>query len=115
MPGPTKLEGELLSLTSGLFFFNNSGSISAYNDVGGVWETGGPGINSITFRSLQDQTVSGFDDVGQKLLAVSDGDKRCYLSYDYSRSAFIKFDANSMTFSSLTNRPPGNQWIAGIY
>lgn len=115
MPGPTKLEGELLPMTPGLFFFNNSGSISAYNDTASVWETGGPGINSITFRSLQDQTVANFDDVSQTLLAASNGDKRAYLSYDYSVAAFIKFDAASNTFSSLTSRPPGTQWIMGIY
>ncbi len=115
MPGPTKIDGELMSMTPGLLFFNNTGSISAYNDVGGVWETSGPGVNAVTFRNLQDQTVANFDDVGQPLLAASDGDKRCYLSYDYSKEAFIKFNANSFTFNSLSGRPPGKQWMMGIY
>jgi PKD repeat protein len=115
MPGPTKLDGELVALTPGLFFFNNTGSISAYNTVGGVWETGGPGVNSVAFRALQDQTVSNFDDIAQPLRAASDGDKRTYLSFDYSVSAFIRFDANSFTFSSLPSRPPGRQWIMGMF
>lgn len=115
MPGPTKLEGELLAMTPGLFFFNNSGSISAYSDAGGVWETGGPGVSSIAFRALQDQAAANFDDTANPLLAVSDGDNRAYLSYDYSAAALVKFNALNLTFSSLANRPPGRQWVLGLY
>ena len=39
MSGNIKLEGELVNLTNGLFFFNNSGNVSAYNISSGVWET----------------------------------------------------------------------------
>ncbi len=115
MPGPLTLEGALVSLTPGLFFFNNTGSISAYNPIGGAWETGGPGINSIAFRSLQDPTVAGFDDTSNSLLAASDGDHRAYLSFDYSVRSFLKFSAIDNTFSSLSNRPPGAQFAMGIY
>jgi PKD repeat protein len=115
MAGSTKLDGELVSLTPGLYFFNNTGSISAYSPTGGVWETGGPGINSIAFRSLQDTGVSNFDSVSNSLLTASDGDQRAYLSYDYSVKSFIKFNAIDNTFSSLSNRPPGAQFAMGIY
>jgi PKD repeat protein len=115
MPGSTKLEGQLVALSAGVFFFNNSGAISAYNDASGVWETGGPGANSGTFRLLQDQTAPGFDDPNNTLLAASDGDKKAYLSFDYSPNAFIKFNLVDLTFSTLGSRPAGNQWLMGIY
>jgi PKD repeat protein len=115
MPGPTKLEGDLLTMTGGLYFFNNSGAISAYNDVTGIWETSGPGVNSATFRSFQDSNVGGFDDASNTLLAASDGDKKAYLSYDYSRNAFTQFNSGDLTFRALGQRPAGEQWIMGIY
>lgn len=115
MAGPTKLEGQLVPLSSGVFFFNNSGSISAYNDASGVWETGGPGLNSATFRVLQDATVSGFDNADNTLVAASDGDRKAYLSYDYSPRAFIKFNEADLTFSSLGSRPEGTQWQLRVF
>ncbi len=115
MAGPTKVEGQLVTLSNGVFFFNNSGSIAAYNDTSGVWETGGPGVNSAAFRSLQDNEVIGFDSSSNTLLATSDGDHRAYLSYDYSSSAFIKFDETDLTFSSLLQRPSGTQWQMRIF
>ena len=115
MSGPTKLEGQLVPLTSGLFFFNNSGSISAYNDTTGIWETGGPSADSVAFMSVQDATVSGFNSASNTLLATSNGDYVAYLSYDYSRNAFVKFNAQDLTFKSVQQKPSGNQFIMGVY
>lgn len=111
----TKLEGQLVNLESGLFFFNNSGSYSFYDDTSGVWKTGSPSANSSSFRSMQDTSVSNFDDPKNALLATSDGDRTTYLSFDYSPNAFIKFNAQDSTFTNLKGRPAGVQWMMGIY
>lgn len=111
----TKTEGQLVPLTSGLFFFNNSGNISAYNDSSSVWETGLIGSSTSTFRSVQDTTVNGYNNTSNSLLAASDGERLAYISFDYSENAFIKFNASDLTFSNLGQRPIGNQFIMGIY
>lgn len=115
MSGPAKTEGQFVSLSQGVYFFNNSGSVSAYNPISGIWEAGGPGTNSISFRLLQDNSVLGFDDQSNSLMAASDGDKLAYLSYDYSNNAFIKFNETDLTFSSINARPTGNQWNMSIF
>jgi PKD repeat protein len=115
MAGTAKIEGQLVSLSTGVFFFNNSGAISAFNPASGVWETGGPGVNAASFRSLQDSSVADFDELSNTLVAASDGDRRAYLSYDYSTSAFTKFNEADLTFSALGSRPSGEQWLAGVY
>lgn len=115
LAGPVKEEGQLVTLSKGVYFFNNSGAISAYNSTSSVWETGGPGINSAAFRLLQDNTKVGFDNLSQTLLAASDGDKVVYLSFDYSEKAFIKFNETDLTFSSITARPVGDQWNITIF
>jgi PKD repeat protein len=113
--GPAKVEGQLVPLSAGLFFFNNTGQISAYNDVSGVWETGGINLNSAQFRSLQNSSVTNFDSESNTLIAASDGDKIAYLSYDYSPKAFIKYNATTSTFSSMSPRPSGEQWQMRVY
>lgn len=113
--GVTKVEGQLVSLTNGVFFFDNSGNISAYNTASGVWETGGPSSKSVSFRSVQDINTTGFDSPANTLLAASDGDRVAYLSYDYSRSAFIKFNGQDVTFTNVITRPAGTQFMMGIY
>ena len=115
MQGPTKIEGELVNLSTGVFFINNSGSISAFSEITGVWSTGGPGINSAVYRSLQDTSVQGFDNPANTLLATSDNDRRAYISFDYSSNAFIKFNEIDLTFTTLVGRPEGEQFMAGIY
>ena len=115
MTGAARTEGQLVPLSAGVYFFNNSGGVSAYNPNTGVWGTGGPGVNSASFRSLQDTSVSGFDSLNQTLLAASDNDKIAYLSFDYSNKAFIKFNETDTTFSSVTSRPSGSQWNMGIF
>lgn len=113
--GSVKLEGQLVSLSNGVFLFNNTGEICAWNDTSLTWEVGRANSSSVSFRSLQDFSVSGFDDRSNTLLAASDGDRAAYLSYDYSTKAFIKFDGTDLTFSVVRTRPSGNQFKMGIY
>ena len=113
--GPTKLEGNLVDMSSGIFFLNNSGSVSRFLTTETVWQTGGPGVNSLLYRNLQDTSVTGFDDSANTAHCVSDSDHRAYLSFDYSDSAFLKFNELDLTFSSLGNRPSGQQFLMGVY
>lgn len=115
IPGVTRLEGELVDLSEGVYFFNNSGSIAQFLPTESLWRTGGPGFNSALFRSIQDTSFLGFDDPENTLLVASDSDKRAYLSFDYSTDAFVKFSEIDTTFVKLTSRPDGEQWIMGIY
>lgn len=115
MQGPTRIEGELVNLSTGVFFINNSGSISTFNETTGVWTTGGPGINSALYRSLQDTSIQGFDAPANRMLAASDNDRRAYISFDYSASAFMKFNEIDLTFSTLVSRPKGDQFMMGIF
>jgi PKD repeat protein len=110
-----KVEGQLVTLSNGIYFFNNSGEILAYNESTGVWEVGSPSLQSVSFRSLQDTEVSGFDNPANTLLAASDEDSVVYLSYDYSPNAFIKYNSTDLTFNSAGSRPAGNQFLMGIY
>jgi len=114
MSGSAKIEGELVSLSQGVYFFNNSGSVVAYSPSGGVWTTGGPGFSS-SYRSLQDTNISGFDSSSKTLIAASDGDKMAYLSFDYSEKTFIKFSEIDTTFSAISYRPAGSQWQMSIF
>jgi PKD repeat protein len=118
LSGPTKTEGQLVNLSSAIFLFNNSGAISVFNSTTGVWSTGGPGVGSTAFKSLQDPTVTGFDDLNQTLFATSDEDHNVYISYDYSTKSFIKFNDIDLTFRYLGGRPGGEgekQWLSTIY
>lgn len=115
LPGSQKLEGQLVPLTNGVYFFNNSGEIAVWNDTSNVWSVGGPGLGSAPWRALQDQTQGSYDDQTNTMIATSDGDKRAYLSFDYSPNTFIKFNETSLTFSSLGARPTGEQLLMGVY
>lgn len=112
MTGPAKVEGELVTLSNGVFFFNNTGTISAFNTESGTWEQGG---TSVAFSSVQDTTVSGHNDPSNTLVAMSDEDRIVYLSYDYSPNAFIKFNGADTTFTNVGARPAGDQFMAGVY
>ena len=113
--GPTKYEGVLLNLKSSLFFFNNTGAVSAYDPTAAVWKTGGPGYNSLSFRALQDSSVQNSDDESNALLGTTDNADNAYLSFDYSSNAFLKFNDIDLTFTKMPERPSGNQWIFGNY
>lgn len=113
MTGPARVEGQLVSLSQGPYFFSNSGAVAAYNEISGVW--GSDTANSTAFRLLQDSSYSDFDDSAQTLLATSDGDKVAYLSFDYSPNTFIKFNETDTTFSSITPRPAGSQWLMCVF
>lgn len=115
MSGTAKLEGQLVPLSQGVYFFNNTGAISAYNQNTNVWETGGTGVNSASFRYLQDNTIVGFDGQDQTLVATSDSNKIAYLSFDYSAKAFIKFNETTLTFSNVSYRPIGTQFNMSIF
>jgi len=120
MAGPVKVEGQLVALSDGLFFFNNTGNISAFNTTSNTWETGGAVASSASFRSLQDSTIIGFDDPVNTLLATTNGDRTAYLSYDYSQYAFIKFSSLDLTFSNIGPRPgwytrKNTQFLIGMY
>lgn len=115
LSGPTKSEGQLVSMSEGIFLFNNSGSISVFNTSSSTWSTGGPGTNSSEFRSLQDVSKDYFDNNGQTLLASSDQDHTSYLSYDYSENSFIKFNDIDLTFKYIGSRPTGTQWQLRFY
>jgi hypothetical protein len=110
--GTVKLEGQLVNLSNGIFFFNNTGNISAYNDTSNTWETG---QTVTTFRSLQDNSKSGFDNEENTLKVASDGNQTAYLSFDYSDRAFIKYNGTDNTVTSAGIRPTGVQWCMGIY
>jgi len=113
--GPTKEEGEFTDLSSGMYLINNSGSVSAWDNSAETWSTGGPGVNSVLYRGLQDTSVANFDNSANTLLLESDGDRRAYVSFDYSSSAFLKFSEIDLTFSTLGDRPEGNQLMMGVY
>jgi PKD repeat protein len=115
MPGNTKLEGQLVPLSNGVYFFTNSGEVVVYNPTTNTWATGGPGLNSNAFTALQDSSVAGFSDISQALVAASDGEHTAFLSYDYSTNAFIKFNDSDLTFTSLSQRPPGEQFMMGVF
>lgn len=114
--GVTRLEGEITDLTDGVYFFNNSGSISKFDLTTNIWRAGGPGVNSAAYRELQDTSVDNFDSPLNTLLVTSDNDKRAYLSYDYtSDKGLIKFSSVDVSFSSLGPRPEGEQWVLGSF
>jgi len=115
MSGASRVEGKLVPLSLGVYFFSNAGAVSAYSPSSGVWGTGGPGINSPAFRVLQDTSVVGYDDPDQTLLCASDGDKIAYLSFDYSQKSFVKFNETDTTFTSVTARPIGDQFHMTIF
>jgi PKD repeat protein len=115
MPG-TKTEGQLVPLNSGLFFFNNSGNIAAYNDTSSIWETGIVGSGTATFRNFQDTSIDGYGETSNSLLAASDKERIAILSFDYSNNkTFIKFNLADITFTSMGSRPFGEQLIMGVY
>lgn len=114
LPNSTYTEGQFLTMSNGLFFFNNSSNISIYEDTSNTWYVAGNN-SGLTFRSLQDKTVSGFDKESNTLLGTSNGDHLAYLSFDYSQNSMVKFNNLELSFSKLPPRPRLKQWFMGIY
>lgn len=114
MVGTAKTEGQLVTLSRGVYFFNNSGSVSAYYTTAEVWATDASD-NSAAFSNLQDKSVVGYASTDNTLLAASDMNSRAYFSYDYSVNTMTKFNEVDGTFSSLGARPEGEQWLMGVY
>lgn len=115
MPGNVKLEGQLVNLSSGLYFFNNTGEVLVYDPVSNIWGTGGPGVNSPLFTQFQDTSVPGYDNPANTLIAASDSESRAYLFFDYSIDANMSFNDVDRLFRKLPPRPAGEQFLAGIY
>ena len=113
--GPAKEDGALGSLDDGVYYFDNSGSVSFFDESARIWRVIGPGVNSSTYRLLQDSAIPGYDSLANTLLLATDSDKRAYLSFDYSSKAFVKFTNVDITFSTLGNRPEGEQWLMTTY
>lgn len=113
--GSMKLEGELVALAGGIYFFNNSGSVSAFDPTTTIWKEGGPGLNSAIYRDLQDTTVEGYADETNTLFACSNGNRKAFLSFDYSTAAFMKFNELDTTFTALGTRPDGLQFMVGFF
>lgn len=113
--GSIKLEGQLVAMSNGIFMFNNSGEVCAWNDTTLTWEVGRAGSSALTFRTVQDMSASNFDDKSNTMLVASDGDRTAYISYDYSSKAFVKFNGIDLTFSTTKYRPPGVQFQMGVY
>lgn len=111
--GPVRTEGQLVSLNNGIFFFNNTGSVSAFNTVSNTWEN--LSITASVFKNFQDTTVGTYAEKTNTLLATSDGNYSAYLSFDYSNNSFLKFNSVDNTFIKLNPRPQGEQWLLSIY
>jgi len=114
LPNSNYTEGQLLSMSNGLFFFNNSSNISIYEDSSNTWYVAGNN-SGLSFRSLQDKTVSGFEKESNTLLGTSNGDHFAYLSFDYSENSIVRFNNLELVFSKLPPRPILKQWFMGIY
>lgn len=113
MPGTAKLEGQFVTLSKGLYFFNNTNEFLFYDTTANTWSVGGVSLSD--FSSLQDKEVEDYDDESNTLIAVSDQSSRAYLFFDYSTKASFSFNEISGVFSSLPVRPSGEQFNAGLY
>jgi hypothetical protein len=95
MPFLNNKDGRIVPLSEGIYFFSNTGSVSAYKDTTGTWEVGAQSnVNTET------------------LLAASDGDRRAYLITD---DKLIKFNEVDLTFTVIGSRPNGEQWLVGVF
>lgn len=115
MSGPVKTQGALVNLTTALFFINNSGNVMAFDTSTSVWKTGGPGLNSVAFSNLQDKTKSNYDNESNALLATTDFGDNAFISFNYSDNSVIKYNDVDLSFTKLSSRPSGDQWVFGSY
>lgn len=113
--GPDRKEGQLVNMTSGVYFFDNSGSVSAFDPFTSTWQVGGSSTNSLEFQQYQDTTKQDYNLNTNTLLAVSDGSHSAFLSYDYTNKSFLKFTDTDLSFIKLGDRPDYNQWAMGTF
>lgn len=113
MPGGGKKECCMVSLSGGIFVFGNDNSVFVYKEESGTWEVAP--TNPTVFRVLQDDSVSGFDNPSNTMLAASDGDRKAFISFDHSTKAFMKFNESDFTFHAVGKRPAGEQWQMVIF
>lgn len=114
LPG-IKEEGQIVPLSQGIYFFNNSANLLVYSPSSNTWISGGLSANSTSFRSLQDVNQPNFDNLNNTLLAASDGENLAFLSYDYSEKSFVRFNEYDTTFTLMAVRPRKDQWNMGVY
>lgn len=93
---PAQKNGNLVSLSSGVFFLNTSGAINAYKEASGTWET--------------KSTVLGHGN--GDLLTVSDNEHCAYLCFN---DVFLKFNEIDLTFTNIGHKPIDKYWLMGIF
>lgn len=111
VPGNPRKEGQIVALNNGVYLFDNTGSVMVYHENTSSWETTGA-ISA--FAALRDHRIPNADGL-QSMLAASDGRQSAYLSFDYSPSAFCKFNEIDLSFHTLGNRPSGQQWTMNTF
>jgi PKD repeat protein len=100
MPGNGNIDGELVALNSGIYFFSSYGSTYCFNDSSGIWEIVTP-HNRVAKNKLD------------KLLATSDKDTKAYVTID--GGTFFKFNETNMTCNTLIGSPVNKEWLLSIY
>lgn len=108
-----KREAQIVSLQKGIFLFDNTGSPLVYKENTMTWEV--VQSSPTPFSQLQDLKVPGYENESNSLLASSDGERKVFLSFDYSDKAFIKFNETNLTFNVMSPRPSGTQWQMAIF
>ncbi len=115
MAGPERKEGQLVNMTSGLYFFDNTGAVSAYDPTAETWQVGGVSAGSLEFQQYQDTSKQDYNLNTNTLLATTDGSHSAYLSFDYTNKSFLKFTDTDLTFVSIGDRPDYTQWAMGSF
>jgi PKD repeat protein len=95
MPHLNNKDGQMVSLSEGIYFFGSTGTVAAFKDTTGTWEVG-PQAN------INNEFI----------LATSDGDKRAYLT---TKDKLIKFNEVDLTFTTIASIPGTEQWLIGVY
>lgn len=102
LPGDGHKEGELVSLSNGIYFFSTNGSAYCFNDTSNIWEMVTP-HNRISRNELD------------SLFAASDNENRAYVSIEGLTNGFFKFNAHDLSYTTLVQKPAGKQWLMSVY
>lgn len=100
MPGGDNKEGSLVSLSNGIYFFNNHGGTYCFNDSTLTWEL----VNSHN-KVARNELYS--------LLAASDSESRAYINIE--NTAFFKFNEIDMSYVTFNHGSINNQWLMSVY